>query len=727
PVVVDYYDERRFAIAAANKAELGAEIVDLTYRKHYADPAAQPYVDDQIDSSDNQRRAGGVADWAHRAGQGAYFDWVVANAILPPEDERYSDVRRIDRTTVLELGAIAEQYAAIQAQLDDADAGVNPLGLAQDVVLFDLDPARTAEGDTHFEQIYQRSLATLGNTLKLFEYANQMKLAQRAEQNTRRDFVSTIIEEDTALINELIELFGYPYDADIGVNGTYPEGYTGPDIYNYMLLERTDLTDPKKRCTEESCADKIETVLVEVKPMECLGFFVEILTPEANGSICADASEKGINVFTTTHVLTFTYEVDLDLDGGRGRYLPDTWQDSTRKAWGEIQRKLWGVYDSRNEYEQAVTAYDNHVTEMENKVETIKDRYEVLKESNRLRKHNQSSLNDLDFLIFGMKEGAMAFRLVSDALEFSIDAVAEGVPTIFGTSTDAAKPVKGTIKSTGFFLWAVSKVVEASFDSIENIAEYNKETQVREFEIDLFQLEADYELRNLGREMQALIRQERELRLAVFLAADNFDGARLDYDAAVQQGFRKLQELIRLRKRWAGQIAEERYNDMAFRLFQHDALRKYRQQFDLAQQYVYLTAAAYDYETNLAGNDPANGDRFLRQIVGLRSLGELRWTTGPWDVEPIVGSGGLAETLGRMRDNFVVLKGQLGFNNPQYEANRFSLRRELFGLDGTGDNSAWQAALQSYYVADINSDPRVARLAKAPYGAADPQPGLVIP
>ncbi|MFQ5344249.1 MAG: hypothetical protein ACE5F6_22125, partial [Anaerolineae bacterium] len=136
PVVVDYYDERRFAIAAAAKARMGAEIVDLTYRKNYAEPESQEYVDSHVDASDTcdtaktpgcNRRAWGVADWARRAGQGAYFDWVVTNAILPPEDDRYTDVRKIDRTTVLEIGEISDQYAAIQQQLDDADGGLNPL------------------------------------------------------------------------------------------------------------------------------------------------------------------------------------------------------------------------------------------------------------------------------------------------------------------------------------------------------------------------------------------------------------------------------------------------------------------------------------------------------------------------------------------------------------------------------------------------------------------------
>ena len=74
-----------------------------------------------------------MADWAKRAGQGAFFDWAVVNAILPPVDERFNDVRKIDRTTVVEIAEIAAQYATIQAQLDNADTGANPLGLAKDV------------------------------------------------------------------------------------------------------------------------------------------------------------------------------------------------------------------------------------------------------------------------------------------------------------------------------------------------------------------------------------------------------------------------------------------------------------------------------------------------------------------------------------------------------------------------------------------------------------------
>ena len=70
-----------------------------------------------------------MADWARRADQGAYFDWVLANAILPPEDTRYTDVRKIDRTTVREIGDIAVLARAVQTQLVDPvsqDSGVLP-------------------------------------------------------------------------------------------------------------------------------------------------------------------------------------------------------------------------------------------------------------------------------------------------------------------------------------------------------------------------------------------------------------------------------------------------------------------------------------------------------------------------------------------------------------------------------------------------------------------------
>jgi hypothetical protein len=211
PVEVDYLDERKFARAASAKAKSGAEIVDLTYRMNFVeDPTAQwqGYKDT------DEERAWGVDGWARRAGQGAYLDWIVGNAILPPAEPGtcstagsvcYSDadcpltetcdapppgtceclpppdstgqpdcssagiacssntdclgtdevcrepawIERIDRSTVAELDEVVSEFGRVQAHVDCADAGLNPLGLARGVVPYPLraDPGTRPDGD----------------------------------------------------------------------------------------------------------------------------------------------------------------------------------------------------------------------------------------------------------------------------------------------------------------------------------------------------------------------------------------------------------------------------------------------------------------------------------------------------------------------------------------------------------------------------------------------------
>jgi hypothetical protein len=67
----------------------------------------------------------------------------MANTILPAQDPdpTHSGITKIDRTTVTEIAEIAANADEIQAQLDKADRGLNPLGLGKGVVPFDVDPS----------------------------------------------------------------------------------------------------------------------------------------------------------------------------------------------------------------------------------------------------------------------------------------------------------------------------------------------------------------------------------------------------------------------------------------------------------------------------------------------------------------------------------------------------------------------------------------------------------
>ena len=144
----------------------------------------------------------------HRAGSAAFFDWVLVNAILPSTDSNTNHVgiQKIDRTTVLEPSEIISGYDSVQAQVDKADAGLNPLGLAKNVVPFDIDPSQIASGKTHFEQIYERALESMNNTVTVFNHANQLSQSLRALQDSVNDFSRNAEHQERDFKNRLIEI-----------------------------------------------------------------------------------------------------------------------------------------------------------------------------------------------------------------------------------------------------------------------------------------------------------------------------------------------------------------------------------------------------------------------------------------------------------------------------------------------------------------------------------------
>ncbi|MCI0536035.1 MAG: hypothetical protein L0Z50_12490 [Verrucomicrobiales bacterium] len=229
PIEVDYLDERKFAALAAAKAKAGGRIVDLTYHQKYEDdPKAQWHGYRDTD----QQRAWGVTDWARRAGQGAYFDWVVANAILPAEDPNpgHRTIQQIDRTTVEELREIASNYEEVQAQEDKANAGLNPLGLAKGALTFDIDLAEGQgfEGKSHFDQVHERALKALNNALGVFNHANQVSQSLRTTQDSATSFAGDVAAQEREFKNRLIEIFGYPYEGHKGRASRMPRVMMAP-------------------------------------------------------------------------------------------------------------------------------------------------------------------------------------------------------------------------------------------------------------------------------------------------------------------------------------------------------------------------------------------------------------------------------------------------------------------------------------------------------------------
>jgi predicted outer membrane repeat protein len=760
PIEVDYRDERKFASVAAAKAKSGSEIVNLTYRDAFtADPDGQWQGYKDIDMT----RAWGVDGWSRRAGQGALFDWVVGNAILPAsaeagsrtiiieggkteftlpynetnpanpsltvtrndipldydlqnnasnqpvvtittpltdgdtvifawvlEDVPASSIQRIDRTTVVELWDVVGSYQSIEAEVDKANAGLNPLGLVSDAVPFDIDPSAVAGGQTHFEQIYERAVQGMNNAIAVFNHANESSQLMRRQQDTLADFQRNVVNSEADYNNRLIEVYGYPYADDCGPGKTYATDYcnNGPDLYHYMYVDASKLMG-----LEQPKVHEFDVLMKAYGGVTALG--VPLVTEQE----------------VTFHVAT---------DSRFGIIKPPTWS-SRRKAPGEIQLARSELLQLRGRFDKAIGEYDDLVYSIELQTQLIKDQFGLNADEIRIMRNDIAIQQTLNSFIKVQRGMQVTFRTLANVARNVGDAVAESIPTSIGFSNDVGAPARSAIKNVAV---GVGQVLDLQAD-VSSILELGhqqaKEITAAETSIRLATDRGEFAIKQQVLQIENMVRNEATLRLEMYTLAEGLQQSASRYLSVLAKGDRLLRDRLRIRTQTAAQIQDYRYKDMTFRLFRNDALQKYRAQFDMASMYVYLAAKAYDYETTLLDNSSLAGQHFLTDIIKQRSIGQIE------NGQPLTGSG-LADPMKRMWQNFQVLKPQLGFNNPQQETNRFSLRQEMMRITlDTGSHATWRDALQASRVDNLwdNQDYRRYMRAFGSEGVAEP--GLIIP
>lgn len=715
PVQVDFLDERKFANIAAAKARAGAEIVDLTYRSEYVDDPGgqwQGYKDTDSD------RAWGLSGWARRAGQGAYFDWVVGNSVLPANDTNpnHRGIQKIDRKTVTELNQVVGHFGDIQAQIDKADRGLNPLGLAEGVVPFDIDPSKLPQL-THFEQVYERAEVALDNAVAVFDHANELNQLLRQNQDTIDDLTRNVTDQERDYNNRMIEIFGYPYSDDIGPGGAYPEGYNGPDVYHWMYVDQSDLTG--------SPEEPVQIVTASFTPTLSIGDFN--FSPEPKLGCLIDPTG-------TFCSLSDPPDVKLDVDyalstsaNNLGMIKPPEWRGQ-RRATGELQDRLSEFFIALNSYNQILKEYDALVADLKGAVDDLRVNHDVRASEIQVQHAADELTQGANVALAAMSATQIVLQRTAKFIEASFENTSECLPESFvaglAAGGDMTSVPRCTIQvggnATAFALDTVADGIEIAKLPIEQL----KNRIGIMAGLTLKVLEGDKATADAISELESKWRQEPLLRLEAYNRREVIEQQQRSVLQALAEGQRLLSERVQFRKNTAADVQEHRFQDMAFRVFRNDALQKYRAQFELAARYAFLAATAYDYETNLLGGNPQSGQDFLTGIVRQRSLGQLV------DGLPIAGSPGLADPLARLRQNFDVLKGQLGFNNPQTETNRFSLRRELFRIDDDSPESdlKWRQILRDHRVANLYDNELFRRYAR-PFAPPElgAQPGIIIP
>jgi hypothetical protein len=757
---VDFLDERKFAQVAAQKAKAGAEIVNNTYREHYVEDETaqwQGYTDVNTD------RAWGVQDWARRAGQGAYFDWLTANALLPSvhPNETLTGIQKVDRQENADIRVISANLNQIQNTLDDANNGFNPLRVSSQAVPFDINPYMWDDGvfgRTYFEQIYDRAVAALNNAKSAWDVANAAQNRLRSIANTEQAFRNEVYQQDITYKNQLIEIFGRPYPGTVGSGKFYPAGYSGPDLafYSFVAINQVNentLPTPSAALAEIDEVGQASSLLANYDNYSPLAWdksdnLKRIATlfgydSTMNSAVTSNYYDLSVYDLDDTNTLA-NYGYSVPVTAASYTFIaPSEW--GKRPAVGELQTVIAEMLQVQIAMADTLASYDDMLRRAKRTIELASLKFETTDRVIGLNTAKQ-------ILVVANEVAARLKDMLLDTQQVTITAVEnlqEGItysmPSTLPTAGlaispgDALAPAKGVVKTTATatrtgltLLGKVIKYGQIAFDVA------NRASQAL---VDFYigKAEHQYEVAELLVSMDDIVTEEAPLRLKLMGQAEQLRSLDDKYRSILNKGAQVIDEREAFNKKVAAMVQQNRYQDMTFRVERNHALENYNRLLEIAARYTYLAAKAYDYDTNFEADAPGSPAALFAEIIKARTLGVV-------DGTPQVGDG-LAGILAHLNVNYQALKGQLGLTNPQIETGKLSLRSEKFRVfpkgytpssnttgwsDQPDAGANWRQILENARVPDLWQVPEFRYLARPfgdsvePSGTPVAEPGIVL-
>ncbi len=740
PVSVDYQDERKFAAAAGALARAGKQIFDLTWRRDYRAGGAgwSHFAETKANTTTRSTpttRFWGLDHWASRTGQGAYLNWVVGNAILPdhdPDPAHAGSIQQIDRTTVPELKELVTVTTSLQSAMDNAEAGHTPLGLPASTVPFDLNPNAVTgpEVNTHFEQVYARAKRALNNAIVSFDDAKDVTRLMRSEQDSLSDFRTTVNKQELAYTNTLIELYGTPYPEDIGPGRTYRTGFNGPDTIHYMYVDSKELNfvGPLGSLLNPE-ADKTWVIDTQTFTPDWAN---EDLISTFNFIQPAFPSPVDGNSQTTNYLGDTSLYIQYTLSAHGFFKKPSAWTGQ-RHSPGRIQQAISDIVKARNAAYAAFYWADAAKYDLDWAITSFKQRIE-----------SREKIRELQTAIVSLQQvnatAQLAYEIADKYLEHSketvknlTDTAATAYPSSFiaglAFGGDLVAPARAAVKATGTTFETTTDWSRVIGFTLARALNYATETATRFLEFDgIVPEQWNQELREVTSQIRDKVYGMNNQFMTVNARLQELDDAQRRYRTLLAEGERIQQERQIFRQRAAAVIQGYRTRDAAFRIFRNEKLERYKSLFDLAAQYAFMAAQAYDYETGLLGG--TQGKEFINRIIRARALGVVQGGE-PQFAGSNTGDPGLSSAMAEMAADWSVLKGRLGFNNPDAYGTTVSLRTEQFRiLPGTNGTTQWKDILNQARKADILDDPDVRRyclqLGSGNTAGAGPVPGLVL-
>jgi hypothetical protein len=539
----------------------------------------------------------------------------------------------------------------------------------------------------------------------------------RAQADSTYSMEEALAANETDYHNRLVQLYGYPYPDDVGPGQTYPQGYNGPDLINWQYLD-------------------LDNLLVNAPTGQVMSVVMYNLNFAVSNAFQGKELKDYTNLpnellYETNNLVTNSVSM---ADNGL-KVKPSGWT-SRRPAEGELQLALSDYVQTWYTLDAKIAEYDQTMAALETAVEhrlADYDRYPNEWEEHELNENHKQATADL---VGNLKVAKAVADLVAESIKEipketleAIPDVSSGMVGLFPSAVIVSRIRKGL--QVGLAVAYYSSLI--SSESYEGrIA--GREAQQENWDADLEKLLK-------GNEYQGLLEWNTADTLVKLKQQYVKQSELLAQFQALSQSYQRIQKLLaegqqlifergQVRSRAAQRIQSQRYGDLTFRVFRNDALCHYQMAFDLAARYTYLAAKAYDYETGLLNSDTAHtpGSRFLEDVVRARTPGKFyEWLGAPL-IGGAQGDPGLADILARMKADWDVVKGRYGFNNPETETSRFSLRTELWRIArSTNSDSTWMLALDNCKVPNLYEVPEFIRYCRPYNDNTNIEPALVIP
>ena len=693
-----YEDEKKMASTAVQLGKVALDVIQHTFRRDFSYDPAKKAV---LFQDSNTNRAWSASEWCDRGSQGAYYNWVVINSLLPAATTNDTP-QTISRATVPELTQLAGTIQSMQDASDAIDRGDSPMQLSANVVPFDLDPALLDAGVSHFEQVSARAVSALRSAYNMLQRASASAANLRRQNVSLESFRVQVAQRESEFNSELVDLYGTPYSDDIGPTGTFAVGYAGPDLYHYNYIDR-DIFNP---------ADAGAVT---------------------NVNVALQYAVTGANMDTLTAVST---NVSYSINNAGLPVIPDSWT-GTRSVYGKIQAAVGDYIHAWVSLRGAVANQQNHKQQLGSQLQRLQDHNAFTASYGAIGDALSSQQLSVQLVQQGL-DGTISFLDTLDAeVQAQYQASKDPIPQSFiaglADGGDLSFPARiglaitdligvGSIGSAkdaaAFASFAAGKLSDQLGNQIANndanlaAAEYQSQTALQT-SILLSQVNAD--------------------RDSVYGAAVALKQAWQTYLSLVSKGNQIQTDLTAFRAQNASQVQEARYAETIFRTFRNEDLEQYNNSFNLAARYTFAAAKVYDYETGLLDPTVVSGQAgdFLGATMQSEQVGDMI------NGEPVLGADGahtLGNVLGQMQANWTALKGRFGINNPTLEAHGISLRWELFRIATSSTNTAvqeendtaWQNKLYSYKVPDIRQVPEFKNFCQLYSPMQTNEPALVI-